>query len=296
MASRVTPEQVLREIENLEAFLRVPQAHQLTAQQRQIKLAMLLKDYPETSGTHLSWCVAKWMEEAGSTEFRRFPSWDELLGRLYRQINGSGSRSAGYRDLPDGLRPATWQVETLRFGHGDAPSGAPQLEGSSDPTAKPLPDLEEADRAFFETNPHHPARGLYGPILSRPRKKTGLQPETWREYVEGLDVQALAEPTDAMVVQCQVRLEKQLLAGRTSIAEWNRSIPSASAVLPRVQFLKDHPMFLDPNLCDHGQVLQKAARERAREQARQEAKAAAAHAHARAKALQRQNSPGPFVE
>jgi len=292
MGTPVRPEEVLQALENLEAFLRVPQAHQLTAQQRQIKVAMLLKDYPETSGQHLAWCVAKWMEDVGSSEFRRLPSWGELLGRLYRQINGSGSRSAGYRDLPDGLRPAVWQVEQLRYGHHDAPTAAPQLPGTVEALGQIMPDTEQSTRAFFEAYPDHPARTMYGNILNRPAKAVGLQPEDWAAHLDSLTTPR-SEITEPLMIQCQARLEKQLLAGNTSVAEWNRHITSSQVVMPRAQFLLDNPLFQDSGFRDIGRVRQKAEKEAAKNRARQEAKAAAADAKARARARERQQQQEP---
>lgn len=289
MGTPVTPEEVLQALENLEAFLWVPQAHQLTVQQRQLKVAMLLKDYPETSGQHLAWCVATWMEEAGSSEFRRFPGWSELLGRLYRQINGSGSRSAGYRELPDGLQPAAWQVEQLRYGHHGDPIAAPKLTGTVESLAQPAVETEEEARAFFDERPDHPAKTLYGPLLNRPPKTYGLRPADWLAHLDALNTPP-SEPSDPLMVRCQVRLEKHLLAGRTSVAEWNRHITSNQAVLPRAQFLLENPLFQDAELRDIGRVRQKADEKAARDKARQEAKDAAARAKAEAKARMRKQA------
>lgn len=262
-SSRVTPEVVLAQLEAIEAFLRVPSAAQLTADQRKMKLVLLQSEFPETSTAHLCWCVAQWMERCGSEEFRRFPSWEEVLAPLYIELNGRPSRAAGYKKtLCPFLQPAAWQLEALQFGlQEEAAQGASQLapapEGGS-----PLPAPECEAAAFFARQPDHPAALLY---RNKPPKRTGLAAEDWDAYVRNVDAGAppSAAP-DPVLIKCQERLEKFLAKGLTSVAAYNADVPTAAVVYPRQQFLRDNPLFRDPFFRDTGRVAQKREKKNAK--------------------------------
>lgn len=259
----VTPEVALAQLEAIEAFLRLPLAAQLTKEQRKMKLMLLQSSFPETSTAHLCWCVARWMEKVGSDGFARFPSWEEVLAPLYIELNGHPSRQAGYKPtLPSFLRPATWQLQALKFGlQEESERNNPQLPAAAD-EGSPLPAPQEEAAAFFAGNPDHPAALLY---VSRPPKRVGLDAENWGAYIKSVDTDAIPSATpDPILIKCQERLEKFLAEGLTSVAAYNKDVPTAAVVYPRRQFLRDNPLFRNAFFRDTGKVAQKREKKNAK--------------------------------
>lgn len=79
-----------------------------------IKLASFQRDFPEVDSAMFVFACEAWTQGATAGTFHAFPTWRELMAKLYRCEAGLANRSWGFRpDLPACLRPTAQQLQML---------------------------------------------------------------------------------------------------------------------------------------------------------------------------------------
>lgn len=162
-ANRLTPETFLAVAEMIAGHLRIKEADRWSPHICRLKFHSFTSEFPEINEPQFMWAAEQWIQSLQPDQFKRYPTWKELMAPLYRAENGLANRSWGFREeLPAFCQPTQQQLAML-------PSSPRTL------AAPPDPHNSDAYVPFSCTK--HP--------LLPPGKdeQPALTPERWAEYL-----------------------------------------------------------------------------------------------------------------
>ena len=116
----------LSAVEMVQQSLRMKREDFWSPQVCKLKYVSFTSEFPEVNEAQFFWACEQWIQSSKS-EFRCFPTWNQLMGALYNTENGAANRSWGFkRDLPQYLSPTAEQQAML-------PAAAVSIAGAADP-------------------------------------------------------------------------------------------------------------------------------------------------------------------
>lgn len=164
-SNRLTPETFLAVTEMVAGHLRLKDADRWTPHICRLKFHSFQSEFPEVNEPQFMWAAEQWIQSLDPKQFKRYPTWRELMAPLYRSEGGLANRSWGFRDeLPKFCQPTAEQLAQL-----------PRERRS----ILPAPDVVNPE-AYV---PFH--AGLSDMQVLPPAKEQGsaLTPERWQKYL-----------------------------------------------------------------------------------------------------------------